>query len=317
MNPGWWRARASLIALAFILAGTNGCQQPWRETKPPTGDAVIRGPGVDGEIVITTTSRLAGAVHSLRWQGREFIDSTDHGRQLQSASNFDAGRNPIQAETFNPTEAGSRQDHIGPSSSSRLQSFRTFERGLESVTQMAFWLAPGEKSSGHPARNQTVLSNHILRKRIEIGGPVPGSVLVDVVFQVPDGEDHRHGVFESLTGYLPAEFSRFWCFDPARAKLVPLDDGPGEQTRPVVLATADGDFAMGIWSPERGARYGRFRFTREKVVKWNCVFRRGDNEHPLPAGDYAFRHVVLVGSLTDVEKALRQLSVTGESPAIR
>ncbi len=309
MDPGWLRSRAALVGLACILAVTHGCQQPWVQTKAPAGEAVIRGPGVGGEIVITTTSRLAGAVHSLRWQGHEFIDSTDHGRQLQSASNFDAGQNPIRAETFNPTEAGSRRDHTGPSSSSRLQSFRVFERGLESVTQMAFWLAPGETSSGHPARNRTVLSNQLLRKRIEIGGPVPGSVRFDVVFTVPEGEGHRHGVFESLTGYLPAEFSRFWCFDAARAKLVPLDDGPGEQTRPVVLATPDDKFAMGIWSPEPGARYGRFRFTREKVVKWNCVFRRGDHVQALPAGDYAFRHLVLVGSLTEVENALRQLSV--------
>ncbi|MFN5915798.1 MAG: hypothetical protein ACK48K_03520, partial [Planctomycetota bacterium] len=40
---------------------------------------------VDGDpLKITTTSRLAGAVHSIRWKGKEFIDSADHGRQLQS-----------------------------------------------------------------------------------------------------------------------------------------------------------------------------------------------------------------------------------------
>ncbi|SVC63015.1 uncharacterized protein METZ01_LOCUS315869, partial [marine metagenome] len=53
-----------------------------------SGDAQIRAKSGSSEIVITTTSRLAGAIHSLTWNGREFIDSADHGRQLQSAANF-------------------------------------------------------------------------------------------------------------------------------------------------------------------------------------------------------------------------------------
>ena len=77
-----------------------------------SGNAQIRAKAGPSEIVITTTSRLAGAIHSLTWNGREFIDSADHGRQLQSASNFDAGSRFIP-ETFNPTEAGSRFDGAG------------------------------------------------------------------------------------------------------------------------------------------------------------------------------------------------------------
>ncbi|MFM8826109.1 MAG: hypothetical protein ACKOFT_03410, partial [Actinomycetota bacterium] len=80
-----------------------------------SGDAVIRGAAGGSEIVITTTSRLAGAIHSLTWNGREFIDSLDHGRQLQSASNLDVdGR--FHNETFNPTEAGAERDMDGPTS---------------------------------------------------------------------------------------------------------------------------------------------------------------------------------------------------------
>ena len=36
--------------------------------------------GGDSKIVITTTSRLAGAIHSLTWSGHEFINTTNHGR---------------------------------------------------------------------------------------------------------------------------------------------------------------------------------------------------------------------------------------------
>ena len=65
------------------------------------GDSQIRAKAGPSEIVITTTSRLAGAIHSLTWNGREFIDSADHGRQLQSASNFDVGSQFIP-ETLTP-----------------------------------------------------------------------------------------------------------------------------------------------------------------------------------------------------------------------
>jgi len=76
------------------------------------GNGSIRGRCGDSDIVITTTARLAGAIHSLTWNGKEFIDSADHGRQLQSASNFDAG-SAFTSETFNPTEAGSMHDGPG------------------------------------------------------------------------------------------------------------------------------------------------------------------------------------------------------------
>src|SRR4051812_35251879 len=93
---------AAALALALALLAT-----------PPSGEAVIRGKAGGSEIVVTTTDRLAGAVHSLTWDGVEFIDSHDHGRQLQSAAGFDGGKPGFHAECFNPTEAGSRHDGTG------------------------------------------------------------------------------------------------------------------------------------------------------------------------------------------------------------
>ena len=118
----------------------------------PSGDAQIRAQAGRSEAVITTTSRLAGAIDSFKWDGREFINSTDHGRQLQSACSFD-NTPTANAETFNPTEAGSRLDHIGPKTTSRLLEIAATGNHLRTRTQMAFWLAPGERSEGQLARN--------------------------------------------------------------------------------------------------------------------------------------------------------------------
>lgn len=278
----------------------------------PSGNSVIRAPLGDSEIVVTTTSRLAGAIHSLTWNGQEFINSLDHGRQLQSASNLDFG-SPMTGETFNPTEAGSRKDHVGPTSTSRLLHLVADGNRLQTTNQMAFWLNPGEKSGGHPAKNTAVLSNHLLTKRVQIGWKdLPHVISYDVTFGLPIDEQHQYAQFEVVTGYMPPEFERFWKFNPTTGQFEPLTDGPGEQRWPVALATADGRFAMGIYTPQRpgekwtGPGYGRFRFVPQKVVKWNCVFRYRD-QNGVPPGDYSFQTFVIVGNLEMVRTALRRL----------
>ncbi len=277
----------------------------------PSGNAAIRS---ESGIVITTTDRLAGAIHSLKWNGKEFIDSHDHGRQLQSAASFD-GASPKEfwAECFNPTEAGSRADGTGNTSSSKLLRLITDGRELRTTTQMAFWLAPGESSFGHPALNEQLLSEHVVSKRVCIGYKTLAKVIeYEVTFTVPSGEPHTYAQFEALTGYMPSEFGHFWKFLPSSGQLEKLDDGPGEQEFPIVFATDGGTHAMGIFSPSPPSRtderagYGRFRFKAEDVVKWNCVFRVR-NAQGIGSGEYRFRLFVAVGTQKDVRQALTTL----------
>lgn len=283
-------------------------------TAGPNGNATIRGKFRDSEIVIRTTNRLAGAIDSLQWNGKEFIDSFDHGRQLQSAASFDLARpGEFWAECFNPTEAGSRADGVGNKSTSRLLDLEVKEGELRTKSQMAFWLAPGEKSEGRPALNTKSLSDHLLRKQVRIGrGSLANVIEYDVTFTVPTDEHHRFAQFEALTGYMPAEFSRFRRLNPKSGELFDVDDGPGEQEFPLVFATPDGKYAMGVYSPEQPSKgyekagYGRFRFKAERVVKWNCVFRFR-NASGIVAGDYRFQVFVAVGTLEDVREALTKL----------
>lgn len=275
------------------------------------GDAAIRAGEGDGQIVITTTDRLAGAIHSLTWRGLEFIDSHDHGRQLQSAASFDCARGgEFWAECYNPTEAGSRADGAGEHSTSRLLKLSADGRELRTLTQMAFWLKPGESSEGRAALNDRLLSGHLVSKRVRIGfRQLPQVLDYEVAFTVPEGERHTLAQFEALTGYMPAVFSRFWKFDTSTGELAELDDGPGEQNQPVVFATESGGHAMGIYSPRQPSPgfeqvgYGRFRFPAEKVVKWNCVFRERRPEG-IAAGERRYQMYVPVGTLEEVRRSL-------------
>ncbi len=283
------------------------------------GDAVIRAPAGDSEIVITTTARLAGAIHSVRWGGREFIDSADHGRQLQTAANFDGPGTGgvIHAETYNPTEAGSLRDGAGPTSSSRLDACNSGPDRLSTRTRPAFWLAPGERSGGQPAFNTTVLSDHVIAKTVRIGLPgLPHAIAYDLSYTLPPGSRHNHAVFEALTGYMPHEFDRFKTLDPATGHLDPIDPGPGEQPRPLILSVAGGTHAMGAVALDAtpgglsGPTYGRWRFQAERVVKWNVVYRLRDKAGIAP-GDFRFRLVVAVGTRDNARRTLIEVMRRG------
>ncbi len=278
-----------------------------------SGDAVIRAPAGGSEIVITTTSRLAGAIHSLTWNGREFIDSLDHGRQLQSASNLDVdGR--FFNETFNPTEAGCERDMDGPTSTSRLLWLSAAGRELQTVSRMAFWLRPGQTSGGHPAVNTTALSNHLLQKHVRIGSPgLEHAIRYEVAFTVPADERHTRATFELLTGYMPGDFRVFHGLQ-ADDLLVPLTDGMGEQSLPVIVSTADGGHAMGAWTADvarttkKPATYGRFWFEDARVSKWNCVVREAAAPgQSLEPGIYRGLIWVAVGTREQVRDTLVRL----------
>ncbi len=315
MNP----RNTHLTKPAVFWATLLFLSQATAQGPPADGNVVIRAAAGSSEIVIRTTSRLAGAIDSLTWNGQEFINSADHGRQLQSAANFDAG-STIKNETYNPTEAGSRRDGAGPRSSSKLLKMTTGKNWLLSTSQMAFWLAPGDKSGPNLAKNKQNLSDHLLTKRVEIGyRDMPQVIHYQVTFQVPPAEEHRVAVFEAVTGYMPAKFSRFWKFNPVNSQLEPLTDGPGEQPLPVVLATPDGRFAMGCFTPEKkrplleSIGYGRFRFPVQQVVKWNCVFRLRNQQAGIPSGNHKFELFILVGNLKTVRQDLQRLQKSAVS----
>jgi hypothetical protein len=246
-------------------------------------------------------------------QAVECLDE-DHRKngQIQSASNFDTGQKFIP-EVFNPTEAGSLADGRGNTSTSKLLELSAKGNELVTLNRMAFWLKPGEKSQGNPARNTVALSDHYLAKRVTIGHKdLPHAIEYRVTFLVPTGEKHTYSQFEAVTGYMPPEFGTFLRFDATEGRLKALSDGPGEQADPVVLATADGKHAMGVYSPDQPSKgfeqagYGRFRFAAEKVVKWNCVFRL-KNKDGVPGGDYPFRCFLVAGTVADCEITLAAL----------
>jgi hypothetical protein len=251
---------------------------------------------------------FAGAVSSLIFRGKEHIDSRDHGRLLQSASSFDG-----YGECFNPTEGGA--SHESPNENvSVLKSARVEGNQLWTIVDMGFWLNPGQayphgcgrRKSLTKAVNTVPTSGHLLDKRLTVGLPgFPNVIDHQVTFHVPT--NFSEGTFEASTGYVPKEFSRALYYDPEHGAEIDPGNRQGEQAFPVILATTDSLYAIGVYSPQlplNGLGYGRFSFP--DVNKWNCVFRE-NNITPRP---YNFQCLIILGTLHEVENTLRMLDKT-------
>lgn len=283
-----------------------------------SGDGTISG-ALDGSpIVVKTSTRFAGAIYSLTWKGVQFINDSDHGRELQSASSFEGF-----GECYNPTEAGSARDGVGAASSSLLLQFQASGNQLSSLSQMAFWEYPGStytasKACGsdaslHTVQNTTVLSQDSLAKQVTIGFHGIPNVIEDLV-TFHEVLSHTNSSFQSLVAVMPSAFSKHYAFNPSNGALVLSPNGVTEgvgNTPSVIYANGSGSAAMGIYSPDVGnpAEIGGFdssyfvEHTMDGINSWYPLI----NFATTSPGDYRFRHYLAVGSLAEVQQALTQV----------
>jgi hypothetical protein len=276
---------------------------------PP--DYTIRQTVLGSPLILHASQRTAGAIDSLKFRGKEYVNAFDHGRGWQSAVSYDGF-----GECLNPTEAGSSKDGTGSETSSQLLDVHVQDLTLTSTVRMAYWLAPeepykaacGQHKDVHVAQNKLVLSDDTLLKRITVGyRGIPNIIGYMVTLNV--AEPHQSIAFEAATGYMPPEFSLFLSFDPATSQVAPLSNGPGEQALPIILSTKDRQSAMGVYSPNPNPGYGGFLFTQNpglkgwNSAKWNCVFRAED----VKPGPVSYRCFVAIGTVEEVRAALRKL----------
>jgi hypothetical protein len=319
ITPSWFRSWQSSHRLAYPTLRAAGRSialiclvfvgvQPMGAAAA-TGDFKIEHPALGSTIQLETSARFAGSVTSLVFRGKQFVDARDHGRELQSASSFDG-----LGECFNPTEAGSVADGDKQTTTSKLLAAKVSPNWVATSTDMAFWLPPGydykHQCGMTPtvthAVNKTLTGGHILDKRIELGEAREANVISDhVTYTVP--EAHGSGTFEAATLYTPIEFSKRYVLNFATREVTPTTV-IGEQDSPVILATADDKYAVGLFSPilpqpghpNRG--YGTFNFPNTNKI--NCVFR----ENPIAAGQkFSYLCEFVVGTLEEVKATIIKL----------
>ena len=285
------------------------------DENPPVGYTRSIHASVAGdELTLTVSDRFGGAVSSLTWRGKEFINTWDHGREISYAWGMDD-----YGECLNPTEPGSASDYQSQDSTSRLLSVCSpAEDSLTTTTQPAYWLVPGEtgfcSGGASTAVNDSPLTNQRIEKTIEIGYGGLEHVIAFTATITLD-QSYRSNNLEIPTGYLTYEFDQFWNYNPLTHELIPGESGPvtapwsfaHDDSLPPILSTTDGEYAMGAYSAEMIQHYGTYGTNmsdpRDRTNKWNIVVR----EQPAPAGAYTYRSFVIVGTLQQVQDALSEL----------
>jgi alpha-tubulin suppressor-like RCC1 family protein len=225
------------------------------------GNSSITAPVLGQPLTITTSSQFGGAISSIRWRGKEFVNDFDHGRQVSTNAAF-FNRN----ECYNPYETGTKDDGQGPTSSSRVLSLTASGNVLDSTTQMSWYLSTRDPRPGYgdecgnpadflPAPPYTgPLSDYRLHKTVSIGfAGISNVIEFSTSLFIP--EQVQMGIVQ-MTAVLPWEFSSVWTYDLVSGNYRQIRALGGEDDSVKVLATADGAYAMGYYSPELLQPYG-------------------------------------------------------------
>jgi alpha-tubulin suppressor-like RCC1 family protein len=285
-----------LCAIAALMGGLL-CGEVTVQAQV-NGDVTINGGLVFGQpLTVSTSSQFAGAVSSIRWGNREFINNWDHGRQLGfNCGFFNRG------ECYNPYESGSKEDGNGPTSSSRLLAMQASGNRLDSTTQMAWYLSTREPRPGFgdhcgdpnqwlpvPSPYTGPLSDYRVHKTVTIGfAGIPN--VIEFLSELYIPEQVRKGS-NQIMALMPYDFSSIWSYDVVSKDYRKVRGLGGEDDSIKVAATSDGGHALGFYSPEVLQPYGNGSAT----ANWWFVV---PPEPPQPDPDFACVHI---GSLNRYE----------------
>ena len=266
---------------------------------PNLGDLTIQGQ----EIQVHTSAQFGGACTGITWNGLQFVNSNDHGREVQAAWTFGYG------ERLNPTEAGAAQDGSGPTRSVVLAASASGS-SLTTTSHPAFWNIPGQAQ----ALNGSEVTADLLTKTVTVdAGGDPH--LIRWVNEITLFADEPILQAEVPTPYVNGDFSSFYTFDPTTGTLAPLSHTPaasngsfpagaavGEESLPVILATSDGSHAIGVYTAAPDTDYGRWDFDAfGNTSKSDIVLHLTNVPGALPVQVTSY---IAVGSLADVQASL-------------
>ena len=323
-----------LICFAFTLPRTATSQQPASTSKTSATTAsastsVVKVYSPDQSIVLSSnTLRSAGAIDSLIWNGKQFINTNDHGRMLQYA--WQINPNEI-GPNWNPTEAGSGADGTGNTTTSVFLSSSVNGNVLKTSCYPAIfypYLVPGTST---PEK----VSPELLQKTVTVGIPslgMPNVIQFQGVITIPNSQANtvRTMIVEFPTPYLNGEFNRFFTFDPTTQVLNevhPTDDvyapagsvDPYYSGVPCMITTGDTTFALGVYSnalpqpgvPNQGYAMNNYLINPPNDTKPGSCSKLDMLYYlpgPLSPGNLYFNSYVVVGSLQTVAQQITALN---------
>jgi len=269
----------SLVAVLVGCSGGGGSPPPYI---PPITEYVLSGDHSGEPVRVSANSRYGAAIYSIVLGNFQFVDSADHGREVQTAWQLDG-----QIEGQNPTEAGSSADGNGYLSSTKIISAGVTGNVLTTKVNPAYWLV----------YNGQVTSPHILEKTVTLGHAGRTNVLRHQITMTLN-EPHQEMSVEGLTAYLSPLLTRYFLFDPvtkvAEEITPPLNGMILSETRAVLVANANLSRALALVhkNPEHKYWIGRAITIPKIDASW---FHQAN-----PSGSYSWETFTIFGTMAEV-----------------
>ena len=276
----------------------------------------------DSYVFISCSERTAGAVDSLVWNDKEFINNWDHGRQLQTAMTVqDYG------ECWNPTEAGGRSDGIGTETKSILTEIYSAANILSTTSLPAYWVRGDDTQAGDsgafcpagtPSFNSEDTHPYNFTKLVTLGCfSMDNCIQFEITAELGNSPDMPpftgFAQLEAPTAYLNSDFAKVSYLDPTTGYLENVDYvANGESDELVIIHTEDEQYALGAVTKARpptssgvpGSHYAYFAFGGgnfdQATYKWSVVIR----EDLKPGDVFEVSSYLCVGSLETVVECL-------------
>jgi len=242
------------------------------------------------------------------------VNCWDHGRELQIAITNGFG------ECYNPTECGSQDDAQKTTTLSQLLGVKASGVVLQTTSNPAFWLAPGEKEPNPSptcsiALNTVLTSSYTTSKQVTI----VNNQLVEYLFSIYVADDCSQIQIEGPTMYMGINFNTFYTIDPKSGVVTQVDTSNGEVPLPLMFTTSDGNYAIAAvgYAPSGWAlSYAKFYFPNlsgptDNTSKWSVVYRFNS---PIPKGtNLSFKSNLCVGDKNSVPNCVKSIGLQDSS----
>ena len=278
-----------------------------------------------GGITVSSNNVAGGSVWSWVWNGIEFVDHWDYGREMQSAVLWFANDNP-NTTPYNPTEAGAYSPpSVAPALRQGSPMVESYNTGLTQTTR-SVPLDFDPTHWGGDAAHPVIYNTMTIGKDVTLDFNGMGNV-AQYVTSVSTDTPITAAEIEMPTTYLPQTFGQFHQYDAQSQTLetAPVPGQPncslpnaGYRYHPasgyggLIISNADQSAAMGVYgrSVDNGGDVQDYVFydfrNCSQTSKWSA-FR----EMNLPAGETHLKVWIVTGTLSDVESKMHQLYVDG------
>ena len=268
-------------------------------------------------IKIGISNRNAGAVCSMVFDGVEFVNDHDHGRQMQVAWIYNG-----MGEEYNPTEAGADYDQMGQTSTSQLLSVKIDKNTIKTVSHPAFWFFYGQgnhqntsavsKDSlikvltlGYEGDPNVIVFDTEITLSPEITGPIMNALRIEAPTVYSSSKLTKHNTFDLDNGQIAFVPSNSQKNDVMNRRIGPIS----KRNLVPVMSSTDGKFALAVYTQQQTNFWGYYTWevpsedTLNACTKITSFFKHAAEVQKT----YKYKSFVVCGSFEIVKNSLLRL----------